>query len=155
MRNCFKPSNWKIIKYFLEYGASSAWILRFKLGLPSQTVYRGLQNLRSMGLIEAKTTVRPFSKRKRPAIIWALPNSTIGQVQEAVRLYGRLTSPVGLKAEKLGLKLIADLMKNREEISEREIMGFLISEGVPGHQRRDFFRIIAPLMLEEGYKVWR
>jgi len=129
--------------------------LRFKLGLAKGTVYDSLSYLRGLGLIEAKTTVRPFSKRKRPAIIWAFPNSTVDQVLEAVKLYGRLTSPMGLKAEKLGQKLIDNLPKDREEIGHYEILEFVISEGVPGHERRFFSDVIASFLNQEGYKVWR
>ena len=129
--------------------------MRFKLGLAKGTVYESLSYLRGLGLIQAKTTVKPFSKRKRPAIIWAFPNSTIDQVLEAVKLYGRLTSPLGLKAEKLGLKLIANLSKDREEIGLREIQAFVISEGISGHNRMFFSNMIAGFLNQEGYKVWK
>ncbi|MBA7497260.1 hypothetical protein ES702_07872 [subsurface metagenome] len=92
---------------------------------------------------------------KRPAIIWGFLNCTSEQVLEANKLYRRITSPLGLKAEKLGQKLIANLPKDRDEIGHYEIQAFVISEGISGHNRIFFSDVIAGFLNQEGYKVWK
>ncbi len=155
LRTCFKHSNSRIIDYFLEYGASAGYILRYRLNIAKRTVYDSLLDLRGMGLIQAKTTVKPFSKRKRPATIWAIPTATANQVLEAVKLYQKLTNPIYVHAEKLGSKFIAKWNPERESIEREDLMGFIIEEKVPGHMRNDVFNWIAEILKAEGFKVWK
>ena len=154
---CLKQPTWKILRYFIKNGAASAWILRYKLQVHRRAVYRSIEDLRKLDLIQPKTTVKPSSRRKRSAVIWAIPTATERQVVEAVRLYTRLTSPIGLRAEALGMDFIEHVIQKRRlsQITGTDILNYLIERQVAGHERPDIANMIADLLKENGYTVWR
>ncbi len=150
-----KPSTWLILKYFFKHGASSAWILRYKLQVHRREVYRSLETLRSNNLIQIKTTMRPTPKRKRSAIIWGSPDCTEAQVVEATKLYKRLTNPIYLRAESMGFAFLDQAMSLKpSSIYRKELMDFLIEKKIKGHERKDMADMMTIYLKEQGFTVW-
>ena len=154
---CLKPLTWQILGYFFKHGAATGWILTYKLKAPKRQIYRSLETLRIHNLIQIKTTVKPTSKTPRGAIIWGTKVCTEDQIVEATKLYARLTSPIYLRADNLGMDFIEQVIQKRRmtQITGKDVIDYLVQRKVPGHERRDIGNMMMDLLKENGYTVWR
>lgn len=150
LRTISTAGRYETLSYFLEHGAATAWILRFRLGLPKRTVYDHLELLRALGVIIPQTQVKP-KDRTRPPTIWGLPECTGDQIKAAYQLHLRLLSPKYRLAE----KVVQDLLKPHiAEVSYRDIVNYVKQQGL-GFRAHDIADIAAQYLHEQGIKVWR
>jgi len=147
---------WPVIKYFLVYGAATAWTIRFRLSVKRRTVYDALEQLRATGLIMAYHQIRNHDARnKRKAIVWGLHNASNDQVRDAQTLHMRLCSPKYRTAEKIGQTILEHWMaKGLREIHYHEIIREVKELKIP-FGSPDIADMAAQYLHEQGIKVWR
>jgi len=147
---------WPVTKYFLVYGAATAWTLRFRLSAKRRTVYEALEQLRMTGLIiDYHRAKIPARNRKKPTTIWGLQSATNDQVREAQLLHTRLCSPKYRTAEKIGQTILEEWMaKGLKEIHYHEIIQEMKELKIP-FKGQDIAEFAAQFLNEKGIKVWR
>jgi len=147
---------WPVTKYFLVYGAATAWTLRFRLSAKRRTVYEALEQLRMTGLITDYHRAQiPARNRKKPTTVWGLQEATNEQVREAQLLHMRLCSPKYRTAEKVGQTILEEWMsKGLQEIHYHEIMREVKELKMP-FRGSDIADLAAQFLHEQGIKVWR
>lgn len=154
---CTTISNkrWPITKYFLVYGAATAWTLRFRLSAKKRTVYEALEQLRATGLIIDYHQVPNFGKKAVPSTVWGIQTASNDQVREAQMLHTRLCSPKYRTAEKVGQTILEEWMnKGLKEIHYNEIMKEVKELKIP-FKGPDIADLTAQFLHENGIKVWR
>jgi DNA-binding IclR family transcriptional regulator len=79
----------KVLKYFIEHGAASSWVLQVKLKLPEASVYRALKELRRYDIIvEAMKASKKGRARGGPRpTIWGLWDAHHRKVYAALQLH--------------------------------------------------------------------
>jgi len=147
---------WPVTRYFLVYGAATAWTLRFRLSAKKRTVYEALEQLRMTGLIIDYHRARiPARNMKKPTTVWGLQEATNDQVRDAQLLHIRLCSPKYRTAEKVGQTILEEWMaKGLKEIHYHEIMREVKELKMP-FRGSDIADLAAQFLHENGIKVWR
>jgi len=145
---------WPITKYFLVYGAATAWTIRFRLSAKKRTVYEALEHLRETRVITDYHQVPNLGMKNRPSIVWGLQSATNDQVREAQMLHTRLCSPKYRTAEKIGQTILEEWMnKGLKEIHYHEIMQEVKELKMP-FKGPDIADLAAQFLREQGIKVW-
>jgi len=147
---------WPVTRYFLVYGAATAWTLRFRLSAKRRTVYEALEQLRMTGLITDYHRAQiPARNRKKPTTVWGLQSATTDQVREAQLLHIRLCSPKYRTADTLSQTILEQWMvKGLQEIHAYEIMQEVKALKLP-FNGQDIADMTAQLLQEKGMTVWR
>lgn len=141
--------------YFLEKGASTAWLIQVHLNMPEATAYRVLKRLRTLGLLEStrKITTKTRHRTKggpRPAI-WGLVGCTVEEQAKAYRDHLRALSPKYRAAEKWLQSFLLD--HQEKDVSLQRIRDQLKAQGIREHW--DVADLATELLHERGIKVWR
>jgi len=147
---------WPVTRYFLVYGAATAWTLRFRLSAKRRTIYEALEQLRMTGLIiDYHRAQIPARNMKKPTTVWGLQSATNDQVREAQLLHMRLCSPKYRTAEKVGQTILEQWMaKGLREIHYHEIIREVKELKIP-FRGPDIADMAAQYLHENGVKVWR
>ena len=149
----FSESSARVAMYMAREGAATALILTRRLGLSKAAVYRALERLEAIGLVEPITTFR--NAGKKPVTVWRVLDATADQVQRAILLHNRLRNPKYRVAERLAQTLLQTYIPpHRPEITVREIWVKVRELKVP-YAAPDVVDIVAHLLQQRGVKVWR
>ena len=139
--------------YFLERGASTAWLMQIHLNTPEATVYRVLKRLRGLGLVESHRAITTKVQRKggpRPRI-WGLVGCTEKEQATAYRDHVRAMSPKYRVAEQWVQAFLQEYEK--QPVRLVNIRDELRAQGVREHW--DVAELASELLHEKGIKVWR
>jgi len=151
----FNENRWRIVVYFIENGAATGFILKYKLRYKyKMTVYRAIEAMRELGLVEEGPAFKvPQSKKNTWTTPWVLTgydeDTRIEVVKRATELHNKLMSPKYRLADAYGQTILErfDPDDHKREITYREIMELVKS--------RDIADMAAKIIHENGVKVWR
>jgi len=145
----------KVSLYFIREKATTAYILRQKLGIPKSTVYWALERLHQLGLIKPTTTFRETDIKKKPVTVWALYNAPPEASAKAITLHMRLSNPKYRVAEELGDRLAEELEAiGRRDITYKEVLNHVREYGSK-YSTLDVADIVSYKLSEKGFRVWR
>ena len=147
-----------VLFYFLDCGAATALTIQTRLKLGRDKTYRYLKKLERLGIIEPAVRMqkeRP-SKGGPRATVHKVPDATVDQVHEAIKIHRRLLSPKYRLAEEMAQLILDEYIEPRgmEEISYREILVFLREKRVT-FVVADIAQMAARNLHEKGIKVWK
>ena len=92
-------TRWPIVEYFLENGAATGYILKYKLNaVKIRTAYRTIDALRELEVIELGTVFKlPKAKKNTDTVVWVLKDldseTRLDVVTRAKRLHLNIRSP--------------------------------------------------------------
>ena len=135
--------------YFMECKAATAWSIQCDTGMPEGTVYRTLERLRAMGVIERCQKVRMKKGGGPRPTVYALVGASSDSIALAINKHRNLSNPMFRVAQGIVQQLLTDGVK--------EITLSQLRERCPAKRFRPFelAEAAVPLLHAEGVKVWR
>ena len=155
----FNETRWPVVEYFLENGAATALILKYRCGLVKRTAYRAIDALNALKLIEEGSLFKiPGAKKNSDTTAWVLSelnrNTRMEAVNRAVVLHQKLRSPTYRLADSIGQAILEDFeAKAFKEIHYREIMEFVKPRALG--KRTLVADETAKWLHEKGFRVWK
>lgn len=142
--------------HFLNYGASTAYIIQRRLELAEATTYRYLKDLRAFNFIVPAIRSRSGRGKRGPRIrVWMVPDATTSDINEAQKLHKNLMSPTYRYAEEMAQLMLDDyiLVQDTTEFKEVNYIAFLREKKVKTHLIPDIVMISRPYFREKGYNL--
>ena len=144
----------EIFIHLVSERASCPLLLTQDLGLSQSSVYRELNNLVSMGLVERVVSRR--GGRGRPYTVFAVKGYAPEDIVRAVERVARLKWPVYSHVKRISQSILEDYLEPNglNEISWRAILSETRIRS-KGFYSVDIANLVAKELSHEGIKVWR
>jgi len=147
----------KTFVFFIQNGASTAWVIQTRLGISVARTYSVLRDLTALGLVEQIRKVQrvEFVRGGPKPKVYGLLGCTKNEVVAAINLHNRSKSPKYLHAEDVAQSILEKYLIPRRltEISHRDLMMQIRACEKPYHQR-DIYDITSKILRGNGIKVW-
>jgi len=148
----------KIFYYFLEKKVGTVPVIVDSLELPEPSIYREVNNLYRIQVLEPIVNSRLFKRRKgRPPTVYGLkglwrPDDLI----KAVETHNQTKSKSFVLISGLGQSIMEDYLSPRflDEINMNEIV-YLCHAECKGYYTFDIANGVADFLSNQGVKVWR
>ena len=150
----------KIVSFILKTPAFIEPTISYETGIKKRTIYNILSDLKPWIV---KTDVKlqsPDPSKRGPYyhIFLRDGESILDCMDEARKAYLNIVKKPDPALERVGKKMCTDFMneelKDRREITRREIQGYLRDRDIDGQPRLSMTRMIESFLRKSGVKVW-
>lgn len=144
-----KPHLIKLLKYFRDVRASSPISAISATGIPEATIYRCLNQLAELGLIEPVSIVHAKRKGGQPPKIYATRDADKSDIQQAHLTHLRITSPI--------FAPVQQVLTQFKGVRETRFVDILDASKPfsQGFRNKEVADLVASELKEMGVKVWR